>query len=120
MKISAETDRRPWRVRFGDEPGYLKDILWIDTDKLTFAQCCGFWDIGPADVIGVQGGVATPPAFIRQAVAMHVDEAALLIVINPEEARPERKPPEVPPEVHNTTPIDSDRCMAAVRAMCGN
>ena len=27
--------------------------------------------------------------------------------------------PEVPPEVWNDTPIDPDRAMAAVRAMCG-
>ena len=26
--------------------------------------------------------------------------------------------PEVPPECHNDRPIDADRCMAAVRAMC--
>jgi hypothetical protein len=28
-------------------------------------------------------------------------------------------PPEVPPEVWQTKPADGDRCMAAVRAMCG-
>jgi hypothetical protein len=28
-------------------------------------------------------------------------------------------PPEVPPEVWQTKPADGDRCMQAVRAMCG-
>lgn len=27
--------------------------------------------------------------------------------------------PELPPEVHNTRPVDAERAMAAVRAMCG-
>lgn len=27
--------------------------------------------------------------------------------------------PEVPPECWQTKPVDGDRCMAAVRAMCG-
>jgi hypothetical protein len=31
---------------------------------------------------------------------------------------PEEEKPEVCPEVHNTTPVDADRAMAAVRAMC--
>lgn len=26
--------------------------------------------------------------------------------------------PEIPPECHNTRPVDGERCMAAVRAMC--
>lgn len=30
---------------------------------------------------------------------------------------PARPPPEIPPPIWDTRPIDSDRCMAAVRAM---
>jgi hypothetical protein len=28
--------------------------------------------------------------------------------------------PEIPPECHNTRPVDGERCMSAVRAMCGD
>lgn len=101
MRITAGEDYRAWEVYHAQERRMLRNVLWVDDETAKWGEYAGL----------VLSGV--PLVRINQAERIVIDEAALRITVNPGEW------PEIPPEVHNTRAVDSDRAMDAVRAMCG-
>jgi hypothetical protein len=101
VRIEADNTHHAWTVYHAQERRTLQRVMWVDTDKAQWCEYTG---------VTVWGILASE---IHQADKIEVDEVTLRITINP------GKWPEVPFEVHNRTPVDADRAMNAVRAMCG-
>jgi hypothetical protein len=101
VRIEAENTHHAWTVYHAQERRTLERVTWVDTDLAQWCEYSG---------VTVWGILATE---IHQAERIEVDTAALRITINPGPW------PEIPFEVHNPRAVDAERCMAAVRAMCG-
>jgi len=100
MRITPET-HPDWTVlRNGDE---MRDVLWVDTDSKQW--CRG---LVPLYLLGHLAYVGVEEVFSARSIK--VDEAGRRILI---------EMPVVPPEIHNTCPIDADRAMHHMRVLCG-
>lgn len=101
MIISAETDHRAWDVYHAQERRRVLNVTWVDTERAEWRQYVG---------VSIWGVLSTE---LHKAERIEVDVENLRITINPGPW------PEVPVEVWNPIPVDADRAIAAVRAMCG-
>lgn len=105
MRLDANTsDCRAWEVFHVDRGEILKDVIWADDETRQFARRrhVDGWLVAVETVITAHRIVIVPSA---------------LRVLIYESAK--NAPPQVPPEIHNLVPVNADRCIAAVRAMCG-
>ena len=103
MLLSADKGDTDWTVYHAQERRELRYVSWVDTESLEWCQY-----IEPVTYLW---GIAVTE--IRKADAMEIDEAARRVTINPGSW------PEVPPPVWDRRPVDADRAMEAVRALCG-